>query len=454
VPGFGPVRDDDTEVVVVINPAIDIVKTPNVTQAQPGDDIVYSYAVTNPGDDPLDVNRHDTNTGVVDDTCTTVVYVSGDTNNNDLLDTGETWNYICTYTNIQQDTTNVATASGTDSLGGPVTDQDTAFVDVLIPGLAIAKSVDKSTIYADDTVIYSYEVTNSGDPVYHVQVSDDKCSPLVYVDGDDGDGVLQNTETWRYTCTTSLSVDTVNVATAAGTSDPGGLVPVTPAQDSETVNVINPSIEVLKSVDASVVTAGSTVNYTFVVNNIGDDPLSNISLTDWVGANPGCTPVYQSGDTNNDTILDTDESWTYTCTGVVINSDTTNVVTATGLDTLGNPVSDNDSEFVDVVDPQIAVVKTANPLVVLPGDLVQYSYLVSNPGDTPLADIDMDDNTCSPISGPDPSGDLNGNGLLDPGETWAYTCTTPVTDDTRSTITATGTPSSGLSPLWESSGEH
>ncbi len=71
---------------------------------------------------------------------------------------------------------------------------------------------------------------------------------------------------------------------------------------------------------------------------------------------------------------------------------------------------------------------------------MKYTYLVTNPGDVPLANVSlMADDTC-----PSPSyqgGDANTSGLLEPGETWTFACSTTVADDTTSTVTASGQPS-------------
>ncbi len=55
-----------------------------------GDTITYLYEVTNLGDTPQ------SNVYVIDDEVDVITYVSGDTNNNDILDPGETWLYTGT----------------------------------------------------------------------------------------------------------------------------------------------------------------------------------------------------------------------------------------------------------------------------------------------------------------------------------------------------------------------
>ena len=85
-------------------------------------------------------------------------------------------------------------------------------------------------------VTYTYTVRNTGDvPLSGVadRITDDTCSPVTYVSGDeDLDGLLDTInsifedaldETWMFTCTTSSTRTTTNVVTVTGTpTDPDG----------------------------------------------------------------------------------------------------------------------------------------------------------------------------------------------------------------------------------------
>jgi len=88
------------------NPSIHIVKVATPTLLPVGGGlVVYTYTVTNTGNVPL------TTVIVVDNKCSPVVFVGGDTNNNGALDLTEVWSYTCTA-NITVTTTNTATADG------------------------------------------------------------------------------------------------------------------------------------------------------------------------------------------------------------------------------------------------------------------------------------------------------------------------------------------------------
>jgi hypothetical protein len=85
-------------------------------------------------------------------------------------------------------------------------------------------------------------------------------------------------------------------------------------------------------------------------------------------------------------------------------------------------------------EPSLAISKTNDPPEVR-GDLTPPSpvtsrYLVTNPGNTPIVVVDVVDDQCSPQevrAGGTNAGDTNGNGQLDPGESWQYSCTRPIT---------------------------
>ena len=72
-----------------------------------------------------------------------------------------------------------ATVTGTDSLGGVVTDTALATVDAIAPAVAIAKTAAPTVTYAGGQVTYTYAVTNAGDdPLASVVVTDDRCAAV------------------------------------------------------------------------------------------------------------------------------------------------------------------------------------------------------------------------------------------------------------------------------------
>ncbi|MFZ5917452.1 MAG: DUF7507 domain-containing protein [Chloroflexota bacterium] len=208
------------------------------------------------------------------------------------------------------------------------------------PEIAIAKSADLAISYAGHTVAYLYTVTNPGDdPLSSPTLTDDKCSSITFVGGDDNaDDRLDPDETWQYNCSMSLSADTTNTATITATHTLDGTVSDV---DSFSVNVITPDIAVDKEASATLIQPGDTVTYTYSVTNPGDDPLSGVNLSD-----DKCSPVtFVEGDANINSQLDPDETWLYTC-AMPIEANTTNTATVTGTDSIGSPVNAADTASV------------------------------------------------------------------------------------------------------------
>src|SRR5579883_2681724 len=98
--------------------------------------------------------------------------------------------------------------------------------------------------------------------------------------------------------------------------------------------------------------------------------------------------------------------------------------------------------------PQISLVKLTNgtdnnaapgPYVQV-GSPVTWTYDVTNPGNEPIAGVTVTDDHAG-VTPAYQSGDANGNGLLDPGETWVYTASgTAVAGQYTNLGTAAGTP--------------
>ncbi len=184
--------------------------------------------------------------------------------------------------------------------------------------------------------------------------------------------------------------------------------------------------------------AGS-VTYTYAVTNVGTAPMHTVWVKD-----DKCSPVtYASGDTNNNSILDLNETWTYRCTKTVSQTET-NTATAHGYAN-GIDVYDTANAMVVVGSalppPLIHLVKIPS-VFVLPagGGPVTYSYSVTNPGTAPLSDVSITDNKCTGLPGrvAGNPGDINKNNLLDPGETWHFTCQSNITQTTTNIGTAEG----------------
>jgi uncharacterized repeat protein (TIGR01451 family) len=494
-------------------PDIALTKVNSPTEARgdltPPAELTSDYVVTNPGNTPL------ANVTVTDDRCGPVVPVpptgtnAGDTNGDGLLDPGESWQFTCDRplsTGLSTDPNgvnivNTATVTGNDPSGTVVTDTSTDDVDLFTPAISLVKTVNgakQATISSGDQVTYRYEATNEGNtPLSPVTLTDDTppcTSPTRRADPPPGndDNVLDVGETWVWTCQANPTADVVNTADVVGVpvnpvtdapfTDPNP--PVTD-EDRAEVNVVDAAIELTKVADPTsiLLDAGANppaenVQYTFSATNTGTAILGRpggTPATDpgWV-IDPNCNgpTTYTGGDTSPaNGLMDPGETWTFTCTASV-DSDTLNVAVINGQpvdgsgDPLGVPnVRDLASAFVTVAHPDIEIQKTALRPVVLDPDApavagpdvptprqAEYEYQVSNPGDVPLslAANPPTDDRCAPVTFVD--GDADGDGLLDPGEVWNYTCTTTLEREdanvppgnesglVENTVTVTGVP--------------
>jgi uncharacterized repeat protein (TIGR01451 family) len=204
---------------------------------------------------------------------------------------------------------------------------------------------------------------------------------------------------------------------------------------------VPPLIDVVKTASPLALPNGpGPVTYTYTLRNIGTVPVTDVTM---VGDT--CSPiVLTSGDTNNDAKLDVNETWVYHCRQNLTQTHT-NTVTATGW---ANGISATDVASATVVvgasivPPLIHVVKVPSVFTLpAPGGAVTYSYDVTNPGTVPLSNVSITDNKCTGLPGrfnPAHPGDVNQNGLLDPGETFHFTCKTNLTQTTTNIATAEG----------------
>jgi uncharacterized repeat protein (TIGR01451 family) len=192
------------------------------------------------------------------------------------------------------------------------------------------------------SALYTYTLRNIGTvTATNVTMVDDSCSPLTYMSGDtNANSQLEISEVWIYTCQTSLSVTHTNNATATALAN--GITATDIASATVVVGspIVPPLIHVTNVPNPLTVTAGGLVIYTQQVTNPGTAPLSNVTVT-----NDTFPLNYISGDTNNDSKLDSTETWTYTGQAILTQTMTT-TTTATGE---ANGLQASDFAFATVV---------------------------------------------------------------------------------------------------------
>src|SRR5262249_47639353 len=155
--------------------------------------------------------------------------------------------------------------------------------------------------------------------------------------------------------------------------------------------------------------------FTYVVNNTGNVPLANVVVTD-----DKLGPITSfTGDTNNNGLLDLTETWIYTQTAIAQAGQQTNTGTVTGQganNPPGTTVTDHNPANYFGDAPGIEITKFVNgqdadnaPGPHVPaGSSRTFTYVVTNTGNVPLANVAVVDDKLGPITSF--TGDTNGNG--------------------------------------------
>jgi uncharacterized repeat protein (TIGR01451 family) len=408
-PPVGPdVSDFDTAFVDVINPSIEIAKTPDSQIVNYSSAATFTIAVTNTGDAPL------TNVIVSDALAPNCARTVG------ALTVGDNQVYTCTLANVINDLINTAIVTGTPPVGPDVGDSDVAFVDVVNPYIRIVKTPDVQVVRNGSTATFTITVVNTSDATLsNVIVSDPQspnCARAV--------GTLAAGNDHTYTCTVAgVTDDFVNNATVTGTPPVG---PDVSDSDIAFVDVIDPHIQIAKMPDTQIVRPNATVTFTIAVINTGDVPLTDVIVRDDLVPNCNALPG----------TLAVSENWQHTCTVTGVITDFTNTAIVTGTPSVGDDVTDTDTAFVDVIHPVIEISKTPDAQTVTSGSIAIFTISVTNTGDTSLADV-----TISDALTPDCNRSL---GDLEAGEDASYECARAnVTSDFTNTATVTGWPVDG-----------
>ncbi|MDR6845684.1 gliding motility-associated C-terminal domain-containing protein [Flavobacterium granuli] len=406
--------DDDTVNILIQKPSIALVKTGAVGgTGAVGDLITYTFAITNTGNTTL-------SNIIIDDALTNSV----DLVITNSLAPNATETTTVTYTIQQSDidagkVTNTATVTGTTPLGGTVTDisgttitTDDPTETVLAPSSSVALvkvGVVGGTVAVGDVITYGFTVTNTGNTTLNNIIINDALTnsvnlvvtPSILVPNGIG------TATTTYTITQS-DIDAgkvTNTATVTAITPTNGTVTDTSGTtiitDDPTVTTLtpSPSIAVVKTgVIGGTGEVGYMITYTFTVTNTGNMTLNNIVINDALtnsvnlAVSPSTLAPNATGTaTASYTIQQSDMD-----AGQVTNSATVTGTTPTGgtvTDISGTTITtDDDTVKILIQKPSIALVKTgAVGGTGAVGDLITYTFAITNTGNTTLSNIIIDD---------------------------------------------------------------
>ena len=208
-----------------IIPVIGVTKTPSPSSIKgESGSVTYSYVVWNVGG-----KRALRDITVKDDKCSSLVLLSGDTDNDQKIDILEKWKYSCTMV-LSKTTTNIVTATGYGDDSRHLKTVDTATATVVVGSLKPMVNIEKTPSrltpfpFGGGSVTYTYGVTNPGVlPLSNVRLSDDKCSKISSPSGDaNTNGLLDLNERWTYSCQMHISVTTRN--TVVVTAEANGFI--------------------------------------------------------------------------------------------------------------------------------------------------------------------------------------------------------------------------------------
>ncbi|MBK9255216.1 MAG: DUF11 domain-containing protein [Saprospiraceae bacterium] len=464
-PPTGPnVNDTDDDIQNFDqDPSIEIIKTGTYVDNAPlgiynaGDEITYSFTVTNTGNVTL------TNVTVSDP----LVTVSGSPIASLAPGQSNSVAYTATKTLTQTDInngtfTNVATVTGTPPTGPNVTDTDDDTQNFIqTPSVDIVKTgtyVDNAPIgiyNAGDEITYTFTVTNTGNvTLTNVTVTD----PLVTVSGSPIASLAPGqSNSVAYTATKTLTQTDIdngiftNTATVTGTPPTGPNVTDT---DDDTQNFIQtPTVDIVKTgtyVDNAplgIYNAGDQITYSFTVTNTGNVTLTNVTVTDPLVTVSG-SPIASLAPGQSNSVA-------YTATKTLTQTDIdngifTNTATVTGTPPTGPNVTDTDDDTQNFIQtPTVDIVKTGTYVDNAPigiynaGDEITYTFTVTNTGNVTLTNVTVTDPLVTVSGSPIAS--------LAPGasNSVAYTATKTLTQTDidngifTNTATVTGTPPTG-----------
>ncbi|WP_426564988.1 DUF7507 domain-containing protein [Angustibacter sp. McL0619] len=259
-------------------------------------------------------------------------------------------------------------------------------MSVPIPTLQITKTASPTTVHPGDTVTYTITVTNPtvGSTATNVVVNDPltpACNRNI--------GSLTGSMTYQCTGTAGSSSFT-NVANVTGTDAQSDALSGT-AQAP--VTVLNPSITITKTTDQPGYRVGATVTYTITVNNTGNANLTSVAVTD--GTTASCARTIGN--------LAAGATTSYTCTAIAPVTGNSNTATVSGSDSLNRTVNASATVPVPVIRPALTLVKSAAPTTATAaGQIITYSFRVTNSGDSTVSSISIADTLTAP-AGPVPA---------------------------------------------------
>ncbi|SFO47618.1 conserved repeat domain-containing protein/gliding motility-associated C-terminal domain-containing protein [Chitinophaga sp. YR627] len=451
-----PVTGDNISTVILPpnrQSDIGVVKSTTATTFAPGEDVTYTFTVTNNGpSDGSNVSVTDNApagttikswTAVTTTGTATVPVTSGAGNINETiteLPNGAVVTYtvvVTTTSNFTGNLSNTATATNaTDIVGTNNSSTTTPITPSPKADIVVVKSTAATTFAPGEDVTYTITVTNNGpSDATNVTVTDNAptgttikawtavaTTGIVNLTNVTGSGninesiaLLPNGAVVTYTVVvatpSNFSTNLINTAGAnSSVADPVA------TNNNSTTTGITPApkadIAVVKSTTATTFAPGEDVTYTITVTNNGPSDAANVVVTDnaptgttiksWTAAVTTGTvtlPAASGTGNINESIANVPNGAVVTYTVVVSTpaSFTANLSnTAAGSSDATDPVPANNNSTTTGIVPapkaDIAVVKSTTATSFAPGEDVTYTITVTNNGPSDAANVVVTDN--------------------------------------------------------------
>lgn len=334
--------------------------------------------------------------------------------------------------------TNTATAASTTDDRNPSNNAGVDSIDVTREAdISITKAADVTTVVAGDQITYTLDVRNDGPSSSEASVIGDVLPAgvdfvLPLPPGCTGTGGLLDCDLGTiqpmaptdpaievvYSVVVDPAVDLgtalVNSATVSSITPPPGGTP--PPPGSSTVDVATEAdVEIVaKTAIPDPVVAGETASYTITARNNGPSIARNSEVVDALPSSltpvPGSLPVGCSVTGGNDVTcalgtFAVAETRVITFdatvgTDVVAGSTITNDASISSDET--DPDTSNDDGSVDVgvvALADLSITKASNPTTIVPGQAIDYTIVVTNPGPSNAQDVVVGDAVPAGITG-------------------------------------------------------
>jgi uncharacterized repeat protein (TIGR01451 family) len=360
---------------------ITITKTADLAEASPGDNITYTYVITNSDNVTVDnITLEDDKLGAISLSTTTLA--PGD-------NVTATASHVVEEGDYPSPLENTATASGKYPNSDNVTASTSASVTLLpyAAALQLTKTADMTTAGIGDNITYTYTINNTGEVNIDNLVLIDDMLGGISLAATSLDAGNSTTATSSHVVTAGdLPGPIVNTANVTGTNPQAQPVSAT-SEEVLVALTYEAGLQLTKTADMTTAGIGDNITYTYTINNTSEVSISDLVLTDDMLGTIGLAV----------TSLDPGNSTTATSSHVVTVGDLpgpiVNTANVTGTDPLVQPISAT-SQKVSVAltyEAGLQLTKTPDVSSASPGEKIWYTYTVNNTSEVTINNLVLND---------------------------------------------------------------